>query len=215
MPIHPDWQELYRAVVEQYGEEKGEEAFYAYCKKHGIDYTKPMPKRESFSWTGSIEQIPKKSNLIRGQALHPIKTYHMDEWPNVRVYLEEELSKSAQTLAGKPLLLDHLFPVNGKVMGAKYEDGAIEYVAELSDQDILAKIRDGKIKHCSVEFDWELLRNVNGIAPLNIKFTGLSLLENYLPGDPQTTVELFESIERSLLYHAVVSELKRRGVPVE
>ena len=45
--------------------------------------------------------------LIRGRALHPIKTYHPEEWPEVRVYLEEELAASAPTLAGKPLLIDH------------------------------------------------------------------------------------------------------------
>jgi len=74
MPIHQDWQELYRSFVEQYGEEKGEEAFYAYCKKHGIDYTKARPKRESFSWVGDLK--PEGTRLIRGKALHPIKTIH-------------------------------------------------------------------------------------------------------------------------------------------
>ena len=199
MPIHPDWQELYRSFVDQYGEEKGEEAFYAYCKKHGIDYTKPLPKRESFSWTGSIEEIPEKSNLIRGQALHPVKTYHTDEWPSVRVYLEEELSKSAQTLAGKPLLLDHLFTLDGKVLDARYEDGAIEYTASLEEPTILNKIRDGQIKHCSVEFEWDSLKNVNGVAPIGINFIGLSLLSPGMePGDIHSSVGLWEAVIQRL-----------------
>jgi len=197
MPIHPDWQELYRTFVEQYGAEKGEEAFYAYCKKHDIDYTKPRPRRESFSWVGDLSPLP--GNLVRGKALHPIKTVHLEEWPSVRVYLEEELSKSAQTLAGKPLLLDHGRYINGKVLSAAYEDGAIEYIAELNDQDILSKIRDGKIKHCSVEFEWDSLKNVNGVAPLGINFVGLSLLSPGVePGDPQSSVSLWESLIRRL-----------------
>jgi len=213
MPIHPDWQELYRSFVEQYGKEKGEEVFYAYCKKHGIDYTKPRPKRESFSWTGSIEQIPEKSNLIRGQALHPIKTYHMDEWPSVRVYLEEELSKSAQTLAGKPLLLDHLFTLNGTVLDARYEDGAIEYTATLEEPAILNKIRDGQIKHCSVELEWQSLDRVNGVAPRGINFVGLSLLSPAVePGDPVSSVELWESILKRLKEQVEPQEFIYYGV---
>jgi len=197
MPIHSDWQELYRSFVEQYGAEKGEGAFYAYCKKHGIDYTKPQPKRESFSWVGDLSPLP--GNLVRGKALHPIKTVHLEEWPSVRVYLEEELSKSAQTLAGKPLLLDHGRYINGKVLSTAYEDGAIEYIAELNDQDILSKIRDGKIKHCSVEFEWQSLQNVDGIAPRGINFVGLSLLSPGVePGDPSSSVEMWETVLKSL-----------------
>jgi len=233
MPIHPDWQELYRRFVEQYGEEKGEEAFYAYCKKQGIDYTKARPKRESFSWVGDLK--PEGTRLIRGKALHPIKTIHSEEWPSVRVYLEEELSKSAKTLAGKPLLLDHGRYINGEVLSAAYEDGAIEYVARADDPQILDAIRRGEIKHCSVEFEFQSLDRVNGIAPRGINFVGLSLLSPGVePGDPLTTVKIWNEIaealmpningrkisqlshaERQEMYQAVVFELKRRGVPVE
>ena len=65
MPIHPDWRELYHSFIEQYGEEKGKSVFYAYCEKHSIDYTKPKPKKESFSWAGSIKEMPGVDNLIR------------------------------------------------------------------------------------------------------------------------------------------------------
>ena len=182
MPIHPDWQELYRSFVEQYGKEKGEEAFYAYCKKHGIDYTKPRPKREGFSWVGDLKP---EGNLIRGKALHPIKTIHPEEWPSVRVYLEEELSKSAQTLAGKPLLLDHGRYINGEILSAAYEDGAIEYLARVDDPQVLDAIRRGEIKHCSVEYGWHSLDRVDGVAPRDISFVGLSLLSPGVePGDP-------------------------------
>jgi len=196
MPIHPDWQELYRSFVEQYGEEKGEEVFYAYCKKHGIDYTKPRPRKESFSWVGDLKP---EGNIVRGKALHPLKTVHPEEWPSVRVYLEEELKKSAETLAGKPLLLDHLHTLNGRVLDARYEDGAIEYTASLEEPAILNKIRDGQIKHCSVEFEWDSLKNVNGVAPLGINFVGLSLLSpGVQPGDSGASVELWEGLLKRL-----------------
>ncbi|PVX24519.1 MAG: hypothetical protein CW691_07325 [Candidatus Bathyarchaeum sp.] len=154
--------------------------------------------KESFSWTGTIKNIPQTGNLIRGKALHPIRTVHPQEWPQIREYLKEELEKSAHTLAGTPLILDHQTPLKGRVLGAEYEDGAIEYVAQLDDPAITKQISDGTIRHCSVEFEWKTLEKLNGHAPRGIKFTGLSLLKDYQPGDPQTTVELWEAIINGL-----------------
>jgi len=151
--------------------------------------------KESFSWVGNIKPFGK---LIRGKALHPLKTEHPEEWPSIRVYLEEELQKSAHTLAGKPLLIDHMHPLSGEVLTAEYEDGAIEYIAKLEDQDVLNKIRDEKIRHCSVEFEWKSLENVDGVAPRGINFTALSLLENFQPGDPLSSVEIWEAIVKRL-----------------
>jgi hypothetical protein len=92
------------------------------------------------------------------------------------------------------LNLDHNNPINGKVLGAEYENGAIEYVAQLDDPTITRQIADGTIKHCSVEFEWKTLEKLNGVAPRNITFTGLSLLRDFPPGDPRTTVEVWEAI---------------------
>jgi hypothetical protein len=165
--------------------------------------------KESFSWAGSIKNIPQTRNLIRGKALHPMRTIHPDEWPAIKEYLEEELQKSAHTLEGTPLILDHYKPIRGKVLGAEYEDGSIEYVAQLNDPTITKQIHDGKIKHCSVEFEWKSLEKLNGVAPRGIKFTGLSLLQNYQPGDPQTTVEVWEAIIKKL------KEAKEQASPQE
>jgi hypothetical protein len=154
--------------------------------------------KESFSWSGTIGNIPQTGNLIRGKALHPIRTVHPQEWPQVREYLEEELQKSAHTLAGTPLILDHHKQLQGKVLGAEYENGAIEYVAQLDDPTVTNQIADGTIKHCSVEFEWKTLEKLNGVAPRGIKFTGLSLLKDYEPGDPRTTVEVWEAIIKKL-----------------
>jgi len=150
--------------------------------------------KESFKWFGEIKHTPEAHNLIHGKALHPIRTVHPEEWPEMREYLEEELRQSAPTLVGKPLVLDHHRPLQGEVLNAEYKDGAIEYIAKLTDREILDKIEQGKIKHCSVEFEWGSLERVNGFSPRNITFTGLSLLENFEPGDPLTTVEVWEAI---------------------
>ena len=64
----------------------------------------------------------------------------------------------------------------------KYEDGAVEYVAELNDESILSQIRNGAIKHCSTEHEWHNLKRANGFAPQKIRFTGLALLKDFKPG---------------------------------
>jgi len=151
-------------------------------------------EKESFKWFGEIKHTPEAHNIIHGKALHPIRTVHPEEWPEVREYMEEELRRSAPTLVGKPLVLDHHRPLQGEVLNAEYRDGAIEYVAKLADREVLDKIGQGKIKHCSVEFEWGSLERVNGFSPRNITFTGLSLLENFEPGDPLATVEVWEAI---------------------
>ena len=91
-----------------------------------------------------------------------------------------------------------IYPIDGKVLSAEYEDGAIEYIAELGDDLILDWIRDGKIRHCSVEYDWSNLTRLNGVAPKGLQFTGLALLKNFQPGDPETTVEIWEGIIQRL-----------------
>jgi len=165
--------------------------------------------KESFSWAGDIQ--PHQKNLIRGKAIHPISTVHPEEWPNIRVYLEDELQKAAHSLVGQPLLLDHMFPLNGKVIGAQYEDGVVEYVAELNDNQILDWIKGGTITHCSVEYDWSSLVKVNGVAPKGLQFTGLALLKNFEPGDPQSSVEVWEGIVARLKE----AKLKEQGEPQE
>jgi len=188
-------------MTKQHGEEKGKQAYYAWLRKTGYDDTKPMTqqktKKEAYSWTGDLTLQP-ETTTIKGKALHPIKTVHPEEWPSVREYLEDELIRAARTLKSKPLLLDHSQPLRGSVVDAEYEDGAIEFVAQLDDPEVLDMIRQGEIKHCSVEFEWKTLEKMNGVAPRGIHFTGLSLLKSFEPGDPLTTVEVWEAIVERL-----------------
>jgi len=163
--------------------------------------------KEGFSWVGEVQAH--KKNLIRGKAIHPIKTYHPEDWETPeRVYLEEELEKAAHSLVGKPLLLDHVQPVDGKVLAAQYEEGAIEYVAELNDEQVLNWIRDGAVKHCSIDY-YANMEQVNGFAPRGIQFNHLALLKDFAPGDPASSVEVWEGILKRL------KEAKEQAQPEE
>jgi len=153
---------------------------------------------ESFSWTSEFDVLRPYRKLIRFKAIHPIKTFHPHEWPHLRVYLEDELKNSAESLVGKPLFLDHWKPLRGSILGAHYEDGALEGIADLEDEDVLQMIRDGQIKYGSVQFRWKTLENVNGVAPRGINYEHFSLLKDLEPGDPEATVEIWESIIKQL-----------------
>jgi len=184
------WKDFDACVADFIGQGKDEESAKKICGA-----LRSRLGKESFSWVGSIDLDSDGGNLIRGKAIHPTKTFHPEDWETpVCVYLEEELGKAAHGLAGRPLFLDHLYPVDGKVLGAEYEDGAVEYVAELNDERVLDWIRDGTLKHCSIQYDWSSLTKVDGVAPRGIEFDHLALLKNLQPGDTQTTVEIWEGI---------------------
>jgi len=148
------------------------------------------------NWEGIV--TPRQANLLIGKAIHPVKTVHPEEWPSVRVYLEEELKKATSSMNGAPLLLDHEQPLDGEVLEAWYDNGALEFVAVLNDSQVLGWIKDGTIRHSSVEYEWNNLERVNGVAPRGITFTGLSLLKMYEPGDPNATVQIWEAVIKRL-----------------
>ncbi len=186
------WRDFDACVSDYKGQGKTEDS----AKKICGDLQAKLGK-ESFSWVGDIKS--EEGHTIRGTAIHPCKTVHPEDWPATRVYLEEELQKAAHTLAGTPLSLDHLFPLDGKVVAAEYEDGAIEFVGEINDPQIFGWIKDGTIKHCSIDYDWGSLVRMNGdVAPKDITFQGLALLKDFLPGDPATSVEVWEALARRL-----------------
>jgi len=106
------------------------------------------------------------------------------------------------------LYLAHWYQFPGsRVLGAKYEDGALEYVADpgREAERIFDMIRRGDSKHVSIQFQWKTLENVNGVAPRGISYQHLSLLKDMIPGDPASSVEIWESIAKEL------KEAKREG----
>jgi hypothetical protein len=230
MPRHEDFQKIYQHFIDQYGEEEGEDNYYAWLNEHGYDDTKPMPKKESLSWLGKLKEaiddlswagdLSKypKENLFYGEAIHPVRTYHPNEWPKVREFLEEELVNFAPTLEGQPLVYDHLLEISKPygIVASRWnpEISGVEYVGYGPDW-IMKKIRDRKIQHVSIEYLWKLLQNVNGVAPRGMRGLGLGLLEHFRPGDPKTTaLPVWEGIVKQLK-EAKMSTAKEQAEPQE
>ena len=153
--------------------------------------------------------------IIAGTAIHPIKTYHPNEWPHLRNYIEPCLERATPTLVGKPLLLNH----EGKALDGcivieaiwNREKAQLEYKAEVTE-DIVNLIRTGAIKHVSVGVDWVhspdandipfgggVIATPDGVIPFNFSFDELSLVTTeYQPGDPMSTVELWETLTETI-----------------
>ncbi len=153
---------------------------------------------------------------------------------NGRKYVEEELHRSARTLVGKPLTLNHnSTKVLGDVTWAEFENGCIEYVAETKNPEYIEKLKDCKrlakeayvkkwgrdpIYGVSVEANYRFhdQQCVGGhctIEPHGIIFNALSLVEDpEQPGVGGTTVELMETLNvEKRLSEMIVHDL----VPVE
>jgi hypothetical protein len=183
------------------GKEKG--SAFAICTTSFEQAGKPIfegdtPKRQLYYMFGEFTHPP-DTNRVYGQALHPIKTYHPGEWPEVRVYLEEELKKSAETLTGKPFGVDHLYLLSepNKVTRSWWENDAIHFEGEVDD-DVKRMIENGEIKGVSVEYDWDILQNMDGVAPKGLEFTSLHFLKHFQPGDQKAFAAVYEAIIQRL-----------------
>lgn len=158
---------------------------------------------ESIDLSWLPEDVKNLRPLITGRAIHPIKTYHPHEWPETRVYLEEELAKAAEGWIGTTPTFEHAWEIDGwKVVATKYSDGELKYAIQPQHDNILELVRNGKIKHASIGFDWMVpgggIKFVNGIAPYGFKPLDIALLKDLPPGDPSTTVHLWENVAKKL-----------------
>ena len=166
------------------------------------------------------ESFKLEGNRVSGVAIHPKRIFHPEE-EMTHVYLKEELEKAAPTLVGKPFGIDHMYilpPPNlitkawycGEHEGVCFEGLVDDYIAE--------QIRKKAFKGLSIELDWLRLGGsveyVNGVAARNFELTSVHFLRRYEPGDDEAFVKLMEAAGKQVLYRAVVSELKRRGVLV-
>jgi len=180
MPIHQDYHGMLDGMTDQYCDGKTEDTttgqtaegysgktcqkalsvFYATCKEKGWDYTKPRPKErltERFQWAMPIE-IMDKERMIKGIAIKVGKSRNRINWA------QEELQKSARTLAGMPIRINH--DPNLGDMGkssirfSEFEDDQIEYFGWIDPaaripfegkmQDPYDLIKKGVITHGSV-----------------------------------------------------------------
>ena len=152
-------------------------------------YLKEAVFEESFSWMDGFKVVRGK-NQIKGTALNAGRTR------NRNLYTEDELMRSARTLIGKPLLVNHDWNREvGEVLDAEYEDEKIEYVAEVADSAVMEEIRKRTIKYCSPKGEFRT-RDITreGQQLFGMVFVELSLIEPpEKPGDSDTSVMVMES----------------------
>jgi len=139
-------------------------------------------------------------------------------------YSREELKAAAETLIGKPLLLNHgdddVRNIVGKVVDAGYNDGNVPFKALLdsSETEIIKKIEGGFINKVSIgaTFDDKLTeRDENGVLQARgINFEELSLIP--IPGVKdagisQVLCEKYEAmeVEKMEKYEKEIEELKK------
>lgn len=166
----------------------------------------PKEKRlfESFKWVVPFEVGNRKGKkvIIRGQALFPLVS------KNLRRYIEEELVRSARTLANGYIDVNHEWSLwaatqeghkphlKGNVIDAEFEDGAIEYVGQVNHPEYFEKLLDGSkltesqyfdkwgkkpIRHVSVDAIYRFHdagEDWQGVEPHGIRFNGLSMVED-------------------------------------
>ena len=121
--------------------------------------------------------------MIKGTAINAVTTR------NGHTFLAEELSISASSLKGRPLLKDHTNTIDsiiGKVIDAFYEpmSQSIKFTASIFDESIKQKIKAGLINSVSVGANVkDIEEGENGdVIVKGIEFVELSLVA--VPADP-------------------------------
>jgi hypothetical protein len=150
---------------------------------------------------------------IKGVAIHPMATCHPNEFPDRRVYIEEELKKAIPSLIGKPLFLDHKLPLDGcKVTDAGWDESQNGVYFEAVVMPFIAdKIKNGAIRKVSISVNpWRFgggVKFVDGMAPFGFEFDELSLLENMTTGDPGSWVKLCEAMQSDEFIYVPIADV--------
>jgi len=115
---------------------------------------------------------------------------------NRNVYTAQELEAFAPKLVGAPIYLEHVSVEQaiGKVTKCVFDaqTKSLLYEAEIYDQAIADKIRNGLIQHVSVGADYDTLDAAN--VPRGLHNAELSLVA--VPGIPETNIQVLESLLR-------------------
>jgi DNA polymerase IV (DinB-like DNA polymerase) len=104
---------------------------------------------------------------------------------NFNVYTPEELQSFASKLVGAPVYIEHVNvnSVSGKVTKCNYDavSRCLLYEAEIYDQAIADKIRNGLIQHVSVSADYSTLDSVDAKVPRGLYNPELSFVAVPVP----------------------------------
>jgi len=121
---------------------------------------------------------------------------------NFNVYTVEELQAFADKLVGAPVYIEHVSVNNaaGKVTKSIYDakSRCLIYEAEIYDQIIADKIRNGLIQHVSVGADYDAVDLVDAKVPHGLSNPELSLVA--VPGIPETNIQVLEHLRESLAH---------------
>ncbi len=116
---------------------------------------------------------------------------------NFNVYTPDELAVFAEKLVNAPVYIEHVAVENaaGKVTKCSYDAASqsLLYEAEIYDQTIAEKIRNGLIQHVSVGADYDVLDVVDAKVPHGLFNPELSLVA--VPGIQETNIKVIEKVE--------------------
>jgi len=111
--------------------------------------------KESFNWmTPEFKTVDAGKNTIKIKGV-ALKSDVVSR--NKRKYCDEELVKSARTFVGKPVTINHdMNRIVGNVVWMEYENGALEYIADIKKQPYVRLLRDHstEIKGVSIEANY-------------------------------------------------------------
>lgn len=199
----------------------------------------PYPIKESFNWMTPEFKVAKSAGRntirIRGIAMRSDAISR-----NNRKYIDEELVKAARTFYEKPVTINHdMTKKVGTVKWMEYENGCMEYIADINKQPYVDLLRNksADIKGVSIEAlylhnmcpicgerfyteqdyhthmrDIEYVKNYETTEPHGIVGQALSLvLTPEEPGYTGTTIELMETSQRlSQLLEMVIKTEKEK-----
>jgi hypothetical protein len=147
-----------------------------------------------------IERILDKPLHVRGIAM----TAGMSR--NFNVYTAEELQVFANKLVSAPVYVEHVAvpAVVGKVVKTEWDGQCLWYEAEIYDDEVAAKIRNGLIRHVSVGADYEAFEIIDGVVPHGLHNAELSLVA--VPGIPETNIQVVEKLQTAQRNQPIVLE---------
>ncbi len=115
---------------------------------------------------------------------------------NFNIYAPEELEAFAGKLVGAPVYIEHVTveTAAGKCTKAQYDSATrqVTYEAEIYDEAVAAKLRNGLIRHVSVGADYSAIDLVDAKIPRGLYNPELSLVA--VPGVPETTIQVLEQL---------------------
>lgn len=167
---------------------------------------------ESFEW--SQPYIEEYRKMAEGGRLFRVRALHVTMTGNRRKYTLDELRLAGRSLSDRPIGLNHKlilpYPEN-QTLDSEFNEKEkwVETLVKASDPMLLNLFDAGKIKHVSIEGRARDHREIDGIEPIGVTFTGLTFVtDSEIPGDPLTTVELMETVQEVPL-----SEIMAIGEP--